>query len=716
MPRVIRVGKRNKGLGPVRLASSGLAAAIALSIRPAFAQAADAGAELGWAAGALLLGLAAGLAVAGLLLRRERARAAAREREAAAERSTLENARAEAAAEIAAIAAQRDGLQRLLDSLPIPVWRRRADLSLDFANLAYARALETDRARVVAEGREIAGSRGLAERVRDLGIAQSESRPLVVGGERLLFEFNEQPMADGRFAGYALDMTSLESTQFELARHIQAYGEVLEGLSTGIIILGPDARVKFFNSAYCRLWGLEPDFLKTEPTLDELLEALREKRRLPEQPDYPAYKKSLKRSLMSTIGPIEVLLHLPDGRTMRRLAAPHPFGGVVMTYEDVTDTLALERSYNTLIAVQRETLDNLFEGVAVFGGDGRLKLYNPTFVRMWGFAESELADEPHVTQLVDKVRPYFETAAWPRLKQRMIDRLQDRTARTGRMERADGSTIDFAAVPLPDGACLMIYMDVTDSVRVQRALAERNAALETADRLKSEFIANVSYELRTPLNAIIGFAEILDQQYFGPLTERQAEYSHGIIDASQQLLLLINDILDIATIEAGYLQLELAPVDVAAMLQDLVSLSAERARSRGVSLDLDCASDIGRVTGDERRLKQAIYNLISNAMKFTPLGGTVRVAARRQDGELEIEVVDNGIGIAEQEQNQAFQKFARVGGGRQSGSGLGLALVKSLIELHGGHVDLVSKPGVGTRVTCHLPIVPADVEARRAVG
>jgi signal transduction histidine kinase len=721
---VIRVGYTRKGLSLLRLASFGLvvtAAGLGVS-RRAWAEEAPAasGWGAGWLLGALLLGLAAGLVVAGLLVRRERNRAVAREREAAIERTTLENARAEAAGEIASIAAQRDGLQQILDSLPVPVWRRRTNLALDFVNLAYARAVEAERPRALAEQIELAGSRALGERVRDLGLGQSESRPTVVGGERLLFDFNEQPLPDGRIVGYARDMTSVESTQFELARHIQAHGEVLEGLSTGIIILGPDARVKFFNSAYARLWGLEAEFLRTEPTLEQLLEQLREKRRLPEQPDFPAYKREMRRTLMSAISPLEALLHLPDGRTIRRVAAPHPFGGIVMTFEDVTDTLALERSYNTLIDVQRETLDNLFEGVAVFGADGRLKLYNPAFVRMWGFREEDLADEPHATQLVDLIRSYFETNAWPRLKLRMIDRLQDRTARTGRMERADGSTIDFAAVPLPDGACLMIYMDVSDSVRVQRALAERNAALETADRLKSEFIANVSYELRTPLNAIIGFAEILDQQYFGPLTERQAEYSHGIIDASQQLLLLINDILDIATIEAGYLQLELAPVDVGAMLKDLVTLSAERARSRGVALELDCPADIGHVTGDERRLKQAIYNLISNAMKFTPLGGTVRLAARRKESQLELEVIDNGVGIAEQDQGQAFQKFARMGGRRQSGSGLGLALVKSLIELHGGQVELISKPGVGTRVTCRLPAVPGDAPAatpeRRVAG
>jgi signal transduction histidine kinase len=294
-----------------------------------------------------------------------------------------------------------------------------------------------------------------------------------------------------------------------------------------------------------------------------------------------------------------------------------------------------------------------------------------------------------------------------------MGQLEQRTTNTGRLERTDGTVLDFAVVPLPDGATLAIFVDVSDSQRVQRALAERNAALETADRLKSEFLANVSYELRTPLNAIIGFSEILHQQYFGPLNERQIDYSQGIIDASQQLLNLINDILDIATIEAGYLQLELAPVGVAALLTDLVSFAGERARNRGLTLDLDCPADIGDVVGDQRRLKQAIYNLVSNAIKFTGQGGTIRLSARRENGELRIVVADNGVGIADQDQAHVFEKFTRIGGQRQGSGGLGLSLVKSLIELHGGRVELASKPGEGTRVTCYLPESPAVLERQQ---
>jgi signal transduction histidine kinase len=378
---------------------------------------------------------------------------------------------------------------------------------------------------------------------------------------------------------------------------------------------------------------------------------------------------------------------------------------VILTYGDVTDTLRLERSYNTLIQVQRESLDRLYEGIALFGSDGRLKLSNPAFARIWGLDEEELRHEPHVSVLVDRVHPFFSSRLdWERVRQRIISRIVDREPRHGRLERTDGTMLDFRALPLSDGSCLYTYIDVTDSIRVERALRERAEALETADRLKSEFIANVSYELRTPLNAIIGFAEILKQGYFGALNERQAEYSQCILDASGRLLSLINDILDIATIEAGYMQLDLVPVDLKLLLGTVETLAAERVRNRGLVLTVDCPDDIGAVIADERRLKQAVYNLVSNAIRFTPRGGEISIAARRSSTGLTISVADTGVGIPPQDQAAVFEKFARPRrGGAQSSAGLGLALVKRLVELHHGRVELLSTPGKGTRVTFEIP-------------
>jgi len=267
-------------------------------------------------------------------------------------------------------------------------------------------------------------------------------------------------------------------------------------------------------------------------------------------------------------------------------------------------------------------------------------------------------------------------------------------------------------VPLPDGNVLLSYLDVTDSTRVERALRERNEALETAGRLKSEFIANVSYELRTPLNAIIGFAEILTNQYFGELNPRQLDYSRGILDSSHRLLTLINDILDLATIEAGYMMLETENIDIHTLMASVLALTRERARKQNINLEFDCPPDLGALTADERRLKQALFNLISNAIKFTPAGGTIRLAARRDAGGVTLTVADNGVGIPTEDQARVFEKFERGNPqARQSGAGLGLSLVKSFVELHGGRVEIVSQANKGTTITLYLPADPAASES-----
>ncbi len=602
-----------------------------------------------------------------------------------------------------------DGFAGLLDSLPMPIWLRSADLSLAWCNAAYARALDRDRVSVLREGLEIGqsssgeGGMALARRAKALGRAQEESLHLVTAGRRLLFDFAEAPLSDGRMAGYARDVTAIEATQAELGRQVASQDELLENLGAAVAIFGPDTRLRFFNSAFAHLFDLDEPMLKAEPTMDEIYEVARERRRIEDLPDFPAFKREQIRRLMGVVEPVEDLVHQPSGATIRRVAVPHPFGGVLLIHEDVTDRLALERSYNTLIEVQRDTLDNLGEGIVVFGGDGRLQLSNPAFARLWELTPQQLAGAPRLVAVAEAFRPLLQGTDWQALHQQMIAGLEERRPRAGRFTRTDARVVDFVALPLPDGGVLFRFADISDSVRVQRALIERNEALETADRLKTEFLANISYELRTPLTTIIGFAEILEQRFFGPLNERQIEYAAGIVSASGTLLALIDDILDLANIEAGYLHLDPGSVDIAALFHDLGTLMVERARSGGVSLTFEGAEEVGTLVADERRLKQALFNLISNAIKFTPANGKVVVAARRSGEMAEFSVADTGIGIAAADQARIFDKFVRVGTGRQSGVGLGLALVRSLIGLHGGTVVLTSETGKGTTVVCRIP-------------
>lgn len=601
----------------------------------------------------------------------------------------------------------------LLDAAPFPVWRRDGTLGLAWVNSTYARMVEAAPQRIVDRGMELSASlspeqpRRLAQRALAAGAPADETRRFVVEGDRRVFRIHEVPLADGGTAGFGQDITSLEQSRTELQQHIEAHAEVLQSMTTAISIWGPDKRLVLFNRAYANLWQLDEVWLSTLPGYTEVLERLREQRKLPEVIDWSAWRRQQLDLFTQVIEPREEMLHLPDGRTFRATVTPHPFGGLLFAHHDVTDQLVLERARNTLIAVQRATLDNLFEGVAVFGSDGRLKLFNTSLAQLWRLPVDFLGLQPHVGELGDQERRHLGDATpfWDDFRERILDLVAERTARAGRFDRPDGSAIDFTCVPLPDGALLVTFLDITASVRVERALRERNEALQAADQLQSEFIANVSYELRTPLNTTLGFAEILHNRYFGELNERQMEYAKGILDASHQLLMLINDILDLATIEAGHMVLERETVELLPALESVFALVRDRARRQSLDLRFEVSPDIGTLEGDERRIKQVIFNLLNNAIKFTPPAGTIRLVASRDGEMVKIAVRDTGIGIPQEELRgrRTVQK-------RHPGAGLGLPLVRSFVELHGGWVEIDSGPGRGTEVVCHLPSrAPAQV-------
>ncbi len=444
-----------------------------------------------------------------------------------------------------------------------------------------------------------------------------------------------------------------------------------------------------------------------------MLEDLRARRRIPEQADFQKFKKERLALFTSLLEPREDVMYLPDGTSLRILSAPHPLGGLMFVHENVTDQLALETSYNTLVAVQKETLDNLAEGIAVFGPDGRLRLSNPAFVTLWNLAPDFVASEPHVSDVLEQAKPLLDTGRdWANFKAEMVGYALDRKPRSSRIEHADRRVVDFATVPLPDGSVLNSFLNVTDSVKVEQALRASNAALATADRLKSDFVANVSYELRTPLNTIMGFADILTEQYFGQLNDRQMEYTTTIKSESEKLSRLINDVLDLATIEAGRMSLDCHPVSVANLLNEAKLMTAAWARQQMIDILIDCPSDLGTMEADEHRVKQVLFNLISNAIKYTPAGGNIALAAWKQDTWVVISVLDTGVGIPESDRERVFGKFEKSNAHlRQAGAGLGLSLVKSFVELHGGRVEIFSDEKDGTRVSCFFPLKGAGKNA-----
>jgi PAS domain-containing protein len=384
--------------------------------------------------------------------------------------ATTEHAAAQALrAQCQALDADRDRLQEILDALDMPVWRRGPDLALAWVNAAHRAVVERpedaappgDRFEIVPNlpPRE---ARSLAHRARERGAPQSERRRFVVGGQRRSYELTEVPLDSGDTVGFGRDVTDRDNAVGELARHAEAHLDLLNRMTSAVAIFGGDRRLTFFNDAFVRLWSLPEAWLERQPTHDEVLERLRERRRVPEQADFPAYKRQILGMYTSLTEPDEDLQHLPDGTALRVVTSPHPLGGLVVVYDDVTDRFAFERARTTQVAVQRATFDHLFEAVAVIGSDGRLKLFNPAFRSLWKLDGVDLAGEPHVSELVEGCRAVLHDparGAWDALRDRIIDDCLERHPREGRLTLADGRAVRYASIPLPDGGMLYTFLE-----------------------------------------------------------------------------------------------------------------------------------------------------------------------------------------------------------------------------------------------------------------
>ncbi|HEY2136355.1 MAG TPA: PAS-domain containing protein [Xanthobacteraceae bacterium] len=614
-----------------------------------------------------------------------------------------------------ALKAETDSLRFLIDAMPSPVWVRDASGELVFANAAYAHAVDAaDGVSAVALGSEMVDRAGRVELERASAVhgAALARLPVVVAGRRRSLDVLELATPGGR-AGIAIDATDTETLRAELARLAEAHRRTLDQLATGVATFGADRKLAFTNAAYRSLWGLDAGFLDQQPTDSSVLDRLRNDRKLPEQQDFRQWKTQLHEAYRAAEARAHEW-HLPDGRTLRVVTTPHPQGGVTYLFDDVTERLDLERRFDALISVQGETLDNLAEALAVFGSDGRVRLFNPAFARMWRIDPAVLHERPHIETVIELCRPlHGDTATWQRLRT-AVTALEQRDPVSLRIERTDGSVADCATVPLPDGGTLVAFQNVTDSVNVERALRERNEALVAADETKVNFVHHVSYELRSPLTNIIGFAEFLNDPVTGPMTERQREYLGYITVSTNSLLALINNILDLASIDAGAMTLNLGAVDIHRTMAAAAEGIQDRLVKDGITLDIRAGADIGSFIADERRVRQVLFNLLSNAVGFSPPGAAVTLAAERTGDVIVFSVTDRGPGIPADMQDRVFEWFETHSlGSQHRGPGLGLSLVRSFVQLHGGRVEINSAVGRGTTVVCTFPLEQA---ARRTAA
>ena len=618
-------------------------------------------------------------------------------------------AHAETEAEYQLLAAEVDAMRAMLSAAPMPIWLRDASGRLVWTNDAFAQAVGArDEAEAIERKLEFldsAACKRIAEAHRSEPVFV-DRLPAVIAGDRRVFDVADVASGSGS-AGIAVDATGLERAQAALQRQIEFNERTLDQLATAVAIFDSDRRLVSCNAAYRVLFGLDEGFLESKPDETSVLDRLRTARKIPEQADFRTWRNELLAAYRATEAR-EHLWHLPDGKTLRVIANPNPQGGMTWIYENVTERLDLESRYNALIQVQGETLDHLAEGVAVFGSDGRLRLHNPAFARIWQLDPDRLAKSPHIAKIVDVCRRLGgESDMWARLTASVAGFDESRADLSGRTERPDETAIDYAVVPLPGGQTMVTFVDVTDSANVARVLIERNEALEAADTLKNAFIQHISYELRTPLTNIIGFAELLTDPGVGPLNDRQRDYTGHIVSSGAALLAIINDILDLATIDAGIMELEPSEVDIAETVEAAIEGLQDRIEESKIRLESRITPDIGGFVADGKRIRQILFNLLANAIAFSPEGGRVSISASRVDEMIEFSVSDNGPGITRDFLGSVFERFASEPRGEtRGGAGLGLSIVKSFANLHGGAVEVFSEEGCGATVVCRLPVRP----------
>lgn len=603
----------------------------------------------------------------------------------------------------------------LIEAAPVPMWFRGRDMRLHLVNQAYVDAVGAASAgEAVAsqiellEAEEGSAPADVARRALEQQGKRERIVAATIHGARRTLRVSDLPIGQEGVAGYAIDIEEQQQVEREFRAFRDAQRAILDELSVGVAQFDAAERLVFANRPFRRQFALGIEALDASTSFERFLADARERGRTPEVRDFPEWRRE-RVQWFSLSDMQEEAWPLPGGTHLRIVVQPLPDGGLVMLAEDRTEQLALSAVRDTLLRTRTATLDSLFEALAIFAPDGSVQLWNRSFAGTWGLTSDFLDTHPGAEELLNAigrnlVRPEEAAQIGAVVRAATLDRRE----KGGLVELADGRTLRFAGVPLPDGNGLLTVLDITDSQKAEKALRERAVALEEADAVKARFLANMSYEFRTPLTTIAGYAELLKSGAAGENSPAAGEYVDAILSAVERLTEQVENVLDLSQSEAGLLPISKSRIDLLEFLTALVRERETAVVAGGLSLDLKGRR--GRVVEvDPRQFARAIGNLIDNAISGTPEGGKIVIEIRRPtDSErwkVEISISDNGRGMSAEELRQASGGGVVVGqdGKLQRRSGLGIPLARQLIEAHEGELVLASRKGSGTTALIRLP-------------
>jgi signal transduction histidine kinase len=604
-------------------------------------------------------------------------------------------------------------LAGLIEAAPIPMWHRRPDMNLHFVNRAYVDAVgANDGLHVVEDGIELLepeNGKSAADYASEAAAAETQKERVVsatLNGERRQLRVFDIPLGSSGVAGLAIDVQDLIDTKSEVRELSEAQRDLLNLMSAGVAQFDARHVLSFANLPFQSLFSFRDQWLSEKPEFARVLDRMRENGKLPEVRDFPAWRKEREEWFRAS-DPTEENWLLPDGTHLRVLAQPIPDGGLLMIFEDRTEQAQLASARDILLRVRTATFDNLFEAIAVFSADGRLSIWNRLFAETWTLTDEQLIKHPRLDELLPLLAGHLKKPTQISILGELIRMTSsNRAQRKSKAIFADGRMFQIATIPLPDGNTLFTMLDMSDTLKIEQALRDRNSALQDADAIKGKFLANMSYEFRTPSTSISGFADLLKAGIAGDLGPQALEYVEAIVQSADRLSEQINTLLDYSQIEAGALPLALETVDIPDLVAQIAKAKLQMVNAAGITLQVESNEAVGTMSLDAKRIGQAVGQVLDNAIRYHREGGEVLFLARWNHDALELVVSDNGPGIDDQD----IQRLSPDSGDARDGDatramtrGLGLPLARQIIESHGGAFHLHSETGEGTTVIMVLP-------------
>lgn len=600
------------------------------------------------------------------------------------------------------------------NTLPFPIWLRNEDLQLAMCNPAYAKAVHADSVQhALLLGSELVYEKSpreakvLAAAARAAGKERKTKEFVVMEGKRRWVEASEIPLPAQKYSknktiGFVRDITREQELQSTLQDHIASHNGVLEHLKTAIAVFDAEMRLQFYNTSFMNLWNLEEEELDGSPTYSHVLDMMREKRRLPENRDFNAYKTREIKFFTSLVSTTQDTMHLPSGMTLRRMLTPHPQGGLLITYEDVTGHLTMERSVTVLNETQFTVVNHLREAILLFGRNGRLRVANTAFLNLWQITDADFNNlSLSVMDVLEKLRPFFENENnWDALKDQLLAVITSHTGENFQILRPDGKVLEFTAAGLPDGGIFVSFLDVTEEEKSSSLIEEKETLLSRfkqttvqAEKLRALFLEQISQEITPHLFTLTDSAQKLTNSKTPQTGKQKKMLLQAVFDTSTELNNLFQNMTDLALIETGSAVLELDSVDICSLMDGILKIVQRQAKSKNVAINVTYPEKIPLLIADKKRLKQALFYLINNAVSAAFKDGSISLSAQIENKNLVISIEEKSLDVKNDSDTVNFA----------SKSGFASILIRNFIEMHGGTLAVSDKNGT-KKTQIYLPV------------